>query len=354
MKQIEEDPWLALPVKYPTGTQLDGTVRNLTSFGAFVEIEPGIDGFVHVSDMSWTKRVEHPSEVVQKGEDVQVMVLDVDAENKRISLGIKQLLDDPWPGISERFAPGVENSGSVVRVQDKGLVVDLGDDIEGFVPGSHAGVDDATRIEEYYDSGDPIELRVIESDAANRRIVLEATEVPVRKPPKPKAEDEDEDGEADDEPAETAAAEDGAEVAATAVVAETAAEEPEAEVEAAAEEEAAEPEAEVEAAAEEEAEEPEAEVEAAAEEEAEEPEAEVEAAAEEEAEEPEAEVEAAAEEEAAEPEAEVEAAAEEEAEEPEAEVEAAAEEEAEGPEAAEEADAESEAPEASADDETKS
>ncbi len=111
MKQIEEDPWLALPMKYPTGTKLDGTVRNLTSFGAFVEIEPGIDGLVHVSDMSWTRRVEHPSEVLQKGEDVQVMVLDVDAENKRISLGLKQLLDDPWPNISERFAPGVESSG---------------------------------------------------------------------------------------------------------------------------------------------------------------------------------------------------------------------------------------------------
>ena len=91
MKQIEEDPWLALPVKYPTGTKLTGTVRNLTSFGAFVEIEPGIDGLVHVSDMSWTRRVEHPSELVHKSEELEVMVLDVDGENKRISLGIKQL-----------------------------------------------------------------------------------------------------------------------------------------------------------------------------------------------------------------------------------------------------------------------
>ena len=153
MKQIEEDPWLALPMKYPTGTKLDGTVRNLTSFGAFVEIEPGIDGLVHVSDMSWTKRVEHPSEVLQKGEDVQVMVLDVDAENKRISLGLKQLLDDPWPTISERFAPGVESPGSVTRVQDKGMVVDLGDDIEGFVPGSHASIENPEELELYYEAG---------------------------------------------------------------------------------------------------------------------------------------------------------------------------------------------------------
>ncbi len=183
MKQIEEDPWLALPVKYPTGTRMTGTVRNLTSFGAFVEIEPGIDGLVHVSDMSWTKRVEHPSEIVQKGQEVEVMVLDVDAENKRISLGIKQLQDDPWPGISERYAPGVECEGKVARLQDKGMVVDLGDEIEGFVPASHSGVEDASRMDEYYMPGDPVSLRVMESDAANRRIVLEVTSKPERKSP---------------------------------------------------------------------------------------------------------------------------------------------------------------------------
>ena len=182
MKQIEEDPWLALPVKYPTGTELDGTVRNLTSFGAFVEIEPGIDGLVHVSDMSWTKRVEHPSEIVQKGADIKVMVLDVDSENKRISLGIKQLTDDPWPALSERLSAGVELDGKVVRVQEKGVVVDLGDDVEGFVPAGNSGIEDPEKLEEYYGPGDPVSLRVLESDAANRRIVLEVTETPDRKP----------------------------------------------------------------------------------------------------------------------------------------------------------------------------
>jgi small subunit ribosomal protein S1 len=184
MKQIEEDPWLALPLKYPTGTNLAGTVRNLTSFGAFVEIEPGIDGLVHVSDMSWTKRVEHPSEIVQKGEEVDVMVLDVDAENKRISLGLKQLQDDPWPGISERLAPGVELEGTVARVQDKGVVMDLGDDIEGFVPGSHAAIEDPSRLDDYYREGVQVSLKVVESDAANRRIVLEVTEEPEQLPPR--------------------------------------------------------------------------------------------------------------------------------------------------------------------------
>ena len=192
MKQIEEDPWLSLSMQYPTGTTLGGTVRNLTSFGAFVEIEPGIDGLVHVSDMSWTKRVEHPSEIVEKGDEVQVMVLDIDSDQKRISLGIKQLQDDPWPEIVEKFAPGVESGGSVVRLQDKGVVVDLGDDIEGFVPISHTAVDDAERPVEYFRVGEDVALRVLESDAANRRIVLEVTTAPERieiQEPEPEPED---------------------------------------------------------------------------------------------------------------------------------------------------------------------
>ena len=193
MKQIEEDPWLALPAKYPTGTQLAGVVRNLTSFGAFVEIESGIDGLVHVSDLSWTRRVEHPSEVIQKGDEVQVLVLDVDAEAKRISLGIKQLTDDPWPEISERFSAGVEPAGSVARVQEKGIVVDLGDDIEGFSPTSNTGVEEEEKLPEYFRAGEPLELKVIESDAANRRIVLEVMTLPERMDvPEPPAEDEDE------------------------------------------------------------------------------------------------------------------------------------------------------------------
>ena len=196
MKQIEEDPWLALPVKYPTGTHLDGVVRNLTSFGAFVEIEPGIDGLVHVSDMSWTKRVEHPSEIVQKGVEVKVLVLDVDAEAKRISLGTKQLLDDPWPEITERFSAGVEPEGSVARVQEKGVVVDLGDDIEGFSPTSHTGLDEDAVLGEYFRSGEPLMLKVLESDVANRRIVLEIGEVPERIDlPEPEPEPEETEGE---------------------------------------------------------------------------------------------------------------------------------------------------------------
>jgi len=220
MKQIEEDPWLAFPMKYPTGTRIRGEVRNLTSFGAFVEIEPGIDGLVHVSDMSWTKRIEHPSEVVQKGEEVEVVVLDVDAENKRISLGLKQLQEDPWPEIAVRFSEGVEADGTVARVQDKGLVVDLGDDIEGFVPASHSGVKEGIALDQAFEPGDPVFLKVLESDAANRRIVLEITGRPEEEdsgeeePGAEGAEGEDAAEEADGEAVEAEAAEAAPEAAA--------------------------------------------------------------------------------------------------------------------------------------------
>ncbi|MFL2545515.1 MAG: 30S ribosomal protein S1, partial [Longimicrobiales bacterium] len=140
MKQIEEDPWLTLPVKFPAGTTMIGSVRNLTTFGAFVEIENGIDGLVHVSDMSWTKRVEHPSDFLEKGQEVEVMVLYIDPEAKRISLGMKQTIDDPWPEICDRFEVDLETKGTVVSAGDQGVLVDLGDDIEGFVPTVHSGI----------------------------------------------------------------------------------------------------------------------------------------------------------------------------------------------------------------------
>ena len=192
MKQIHEDPWLALPVKYPTGTRLGGTVRNLTTFGAFVEIEPGIDGLVHVSDMSWTKRVEHPSEMVRKGDEIEVMILDVDGDKKRISLGVKQLQEDPWPTLVTRFPKGHEQTGTVARLQDNGVVMDLGDDVEGFVPGSHTGVE-SEGMEYHYRVGESVPLRVVASDAGDRRIALEVLEVPPRKQ-KPVEDEESGDG----------------------------------------------------------------------------------------------------------------------------------------------------------------
>ncbi len=176
MKQIEEDPWLALPVKYPVGTRVSGKVRNLTSFGAFVEIEPGIDGLIHISDMSWTRRVQHPSEVVRKADDVQVVVLGVDPENKRISLGLKQTTDDPWEDIAKQYTSGTEAVGRVVRLVEDGVVVDLGNDIEGFVPRSHVPIQKGD-LADHLRSGQQMDLRVQESDATNRRIVLTVTHI---------------------------------------------------------------------------------------------------------------------------------------------------------------------------------
>src|SRR5438093_1303867 len=175
MKQTEQDPWMALPQKYPVGTRLRGKVRNLTSFGAFVEIEPGIDGLIHISDMSWTKRVQHPSEVVKKGDEVDVLILNVDAENKRISLGLKQAQEDPWLRIGETYPVGTELRGRVMRLMDKGVVVDLGSDIEGFVPMSQLGIPDIQNPGDAVKEGQAVELKVLEVDPIHHRIVLAAT-----------------------------------------------------------------------------------------------------------------------------------------------------------------------------------
>src|SRR5687767_8690516 len=186
MKQTEQDPWVVLPLKYPVGTRIRGKVRNLTSFGAFVEIEPGIDGLIHISDMSWTKRVQHPSEVVKKGDSVDVVILNIDSENKRISLGLKQAEEDPWLRIGETYPVGTELSGTVVRLMDKGVVVDVGNDIEGFVPVSQLNMGKAvTDPAEIAWEGMKLEVRVLEVDPIHRRIVLAVTDIPADQPPRP-------------------------------------------------------------------------------------------------------------------------------------------------------------------------
>ncbi len=180
MKQTEQDPWMVLPLKYPVGTRLNGKVRNLTSFGAFVEIEPGIDGLIHISDMSWTKRVQHPSEVVKKGDAVDVVILNIDAENKRISLGLKQASEDPWLRIGETLPVGTEMPGKVARLMDKGVVVDIGNDIEGFVPLSHLNISG----QQVNSSADVaweamlMNVKILEIDPIHRRIVLGVTDIP--------------------------------------------------------------------------------------------------------------------------------------------------------------------------------
>src|SRR5881392_2304691 len=176
-----------LPMKYPVGTRINGKVRNLTSFGAFVEIEPGIDGLIHISDMSWTKRVQHPSEVVKKGDTVDVVILNIDSENKRISLGLKQAEEDPWLKIGESYPVGTDLSGTVVRLMDKGVVVDIGNDIEGFVPLSQlspTGKTPNSPTDVVYETM-KLDMRVMEVDPIHRRIVLAVTNIPEDQPPRP-------------------------------------------------------------------------------------------------------------------------------------------------------------------------
>ena len=172
LKQIEPDPWTTIEQKYPIGTRLTGTVRNLTNFGAFVEIEEGIDGLLHISDMSWAKRVRHPSEVVKKSDVIDILVLDISQAKKRISLGMKQLTENPWDGLAEEYASDTDTEGTVTRILDRGAVVELRSDVEGFVPVGQMGFEELRHPEERYAVGDVLPLRVIKVDPKNKRIVL--------------------------------------------------------------------------------------------------------------------------------------------------------------------------------------
>jgi small subunit ribosomal protein S1 len=172
LKRTESDPWQELDTKYPVGSKIEGRVRNLTDFGAFVQLEEGMDGLVHISDMSWTKRIKHPSEMLHRGQKVEVMVLGIDKDRHRISLGIKQTLDNPWERLAQEYATGTQVEGSVSRIHKSGIVVDLPNDVEGFVPMSHLALPEISKIEARFAEGDKLPLEVIEVSPENRRIVL--------------------------------------------------------------------------------------------------------------------------------------------------------------------------------------
>jgi len=174
LKQVEPDPWLTLDETYPPGAVVEGKVRNLTNFGAFVELMDGIDGLVHISDMSWTRRVGHPSEVLKKGDKVDVKVLNIDKESRRISLGLKQVTDDPWPEIQYRYPVGMTVTGRVVRVIDRGAIVLIDGEVEGFVPAMQLGLESFRHPGEHFQADDELELKVMRTDLANHRMVLSA------------------------------------------------------------------------------------------------------------------------------------------------------------------------------------
>ncbi len=171
MKQLEPDPWTGISDRYPPGTVMRGTIRNITHFGAFIEIEPGIDGLVHISDLSWTKKIRHPKEVATKGEEMDVVILNIDEDRKRISLGHKQVSTNPWNQFAKAYAEGSDVTGEIQRVEEKGLVVELPLGVEAFVPGSELK-HGPRGFQDYYQDGDDLELRVIRFDQNRKDIVL--------------------------------------------------------------------------------------------------------------------------------------------------------------------------------------
>jgi small subunit ribosomal protein S1 len=172
MRQLEPNPWLHVHEKFPVGSQIKGRVRNLTNFGAFVELAEGIDGMVHVSDMSWTRKINHPSEVLKKGDMVEAVVLEVEAANQRISLGMKQLADDPWKSITAKYKVGDTVTGKVSKIASFGAFIDLGEGIEGLVHISQISEERVEKIKNVLKVGDDVTARIVKIDSGERRIGL--------------------------------------------------------------------------------------------------------------------------------------------------------------------------------------
>lgn len=172
VRQLEPNPWDEIEHRYQIGRQVKGVVRNLTAYGAFVELEEGIDGMIHVSDMSWTKKINHPSEMIKKGDEVEAVVIDIDKQNQRISLGIKQLEGDPWKEIEAKYKIGDLIKGKVSKITTFGAFVSLEGDIDGLVHISQISEDRVDKIKDVLKIGQEIEARVIKVDKAERRIGL--------------------------------------------------------------------------------------------------------------------------------------------------------------------------------------
>ncbi len=173
MKQVEVNPWELVSEKYPAGTMIEGEVRNLANYGAFVEIEPGIDGLLHVSDLSWTKKVAHPNELLNKGDTVKCVILEVDQEKQRISLGLKQLDEDPWhEAIPSAYKPGMVVRGKVTKITNFGVFVELEDDLEGLLHISELADHKVESPQEVVEPGQEIDVKILRVDIDDRKIGL--------------------------------------------------------------------------------------------------------------------------------------------------------------------------------------
>ena len=183
-KQLQDDPWDEIEEKYMMGTIVKGSVINLTQFGAFIELEEGIDGLIHVSDLSWTKIVRHPKEIIEKGQEVEVRVLEVSRESRRIALGLKQVGDDPWPDLVKQFETGKEVEGEIVRVLDKGIILNLDQDVEGIIPFGSQPKRQRKALSSKHKPGQKLKGVVMEVKPEDKKVVLFSDELSVDKPDK--------------------------------------------------------------------------------------------------------------------------------------------------------------------------
>ena len=168
LKQLKQDPWADIEVRYPVGSRHTAKVRNFTNFGVFVELEEGVDGLIHISDLSWTKKIKHPSEFTQIGNAIEVQVLEIDKDNRRLSLGHKQLEDNPWDAFEGQFAVGTVHQGTITELMDKGAVVALAEGVEGFATPKHLVKEDGSQVK----VNETLDFKVIEFNKDSKRIIL--------------------------------------------------------------------------------------------------------------------------------------------------------------------------------------
>jgi small subunit ribosomal protein S1 len=171
MKQMEPNPWQEIEEKYPIGVEVIGTIRNLTDFGAFIELEDGVDGLIHISDLSW-KKIKHPSEVLKKKDEVKTIVLNIDKESCRISLGVKQLQSDPWDDIAKDYSIGMEVEGTIIKITGFGVFAEFGDGLEGLIHITQLGSKNVPEPEKGVKIGEKIKAKIVKVDTSNKKIAL--------------------------------------------------------------------------------------------------------------------------------------------------------------------------------------
>jgi small subunit ribosomal protein S1 len=173
IKQMSQDPWTDITSKYPVGSKHSGIVRNFTNFGIFVELEEGIDGLIYISDLSWTKKIKHPSEFINVGEKLDVVVLELDVDGRKLSLGHKQTTANPWDKYEDSFAVGTVHNGTIAEIVDKGATVEFGDDIVAFIPTRHLEKEDGKKLKK----GEVADFKVIEFNKEFKRVVASHTAI---------------------------------------------------------------------------------------------------------------------------------------------------------------------------------